>query len=470
MEKSIGDRRIAKWWSYIFLLFFFCIPLQLVSAPLAWAVLYFGIGIMLVKKTPVSSFPVVLFLLALVSRVFVVSVLKTPPESDFEMMYQASLGICKGDFSFLETDYFRLWPYQTGFVYFQSILLRIWNNILILKLFNCLMAAGTVVLVYLIALEFCDKNAASLASLLYCFLPYPLFFVSVLSNQFASSFLIYLGLYLLITDRISMHTHIRHAVFALLLVLSNILRPEGLVPLVALTLYLLITANKSNLRQNIVNLALVLGIYFAASKLISALFAATGLSPLGLSKSDPLWKFVLGLNHETGGTYAVGDEPLLGNREAELRIIKERLAAPVSAHWALLREKIETFWGKYPLSWSFNYCMSTGIPMFGRSLYIADDMENMHQFTKHIMTAMYWLAGGGTFLYMRQKKGDHKILLIVNQVFVTFGVYLLIEVQARYSYYVQPCIFILAALAFSILNRKREKQKTVSQTDMKGVS
>lgn len=460
MRKLVEEPCCGKLWHWGFLLLFLLIPLGYIVSPLLCGAVCLGACGVYAYGCRSDRAALFLFLGAFLSRLVVVLMVQTPPESDFQVLYQASQEVCNGGKTFLDTSYFRLWPYQSGFVYFQSLLLGIWNHISFLKLVNCLTAAATVVLVYRIAGEFCSERAARLGAMLYSFLPYPLFYVTVLTNQFMASFLLYFGLYLLIRKESGMNIHVRYLLFGVLLGIANILRPESIIPLTAVGLYLIVNIRKANLRETLLNLGILLGTYFLLSRGASFLFSATGLSPLGLSNSDPLWKFVLGFNHETGGKYAVADQPILGNRTAELEVIRQRVLAPIPDLLRLMKAKIVTFWATFPLTWSFNYAATTGISVFGRILAVADDVGKLELLTKVVMFVMYLCGGVGTVLYMRKKERALPFLPVFNQVLVTFGVYLLIEVQARYSYYVQPCVFILAATAFSLAEEKTMTKKS----------
>ena len=451
-------------WSYGLLLFFMVLPLGYIVSPWIGGVLFLGCCVFLAYRIKIPHATAFLFLGAFLSRLVIVMLIQTPPESDFDVLYQASQGVCAGDRSFLDTGYFLRWPYQSGFVYFQSLLLEIWNSMFFLKLVNCLTAAVTVVLLYWIAREFCNERAAMLGAMLYSFLPYPMFYVTVLTNQFMASLLLYLGVYLLIRKNAKIGITLRYLIFGLLLGLANILRPESIIPLAAVGLYLILSVRRSNFREKLLQLGILLGTYFLFSRGVSFLFSVTGLSPQGLSNNDPLWKFVLGLNHESGGRYATADEPFLGNRAMELELIRQRIFAPLPELLKLMKSKVLSFWGEYPLTWTFHYAMESGISLFGRTLSVAKDVGKLHLFTKCVMMAVYVCGGLGTIMYMQKKDRALKLLPIFHQVLVTFGVYLLIEVQPRYSYYVMPFVFILAALSFSWAEEKKKQKQTDRET------
>ncbi len=452
MKSLLNKLDLKKLWIYVFLLFFISLPLTMISDSVINAALFFGVCLLIIFKINIPKFPLVLFSFALILRIAIIFIIDTPPQSDFYLLLDASQRLIEGDYSFQEMGYFKLWSYQIGFVLYQSIFLRIWNNIIFLKLINCLFASATTVLVYLIAKEFTSEKASRLVSFIYCVLPFPLVYVTVLTNQFPSSFLIYLGIYILISKKIKLNTHIKHLIFALLLVIANILRPESIIPLVSIAIFLILTLNKTNYKQNLINLAIVLVTYFALSKLVSLLFVITNIAPLGLTNNDSLWKFVLGFNHETAGGYSVADEVYLGNAAAELELIKSRIFVSIEELFDLFEAKIQRFWSGTALDWSLGFCASSGLTVFGITFRISDDLPELSGMNKWLMVAMYCLVFFGVFKYIKNKDYNNNVLLLINQVFVTFGVYLLIEVQPRYSYHIQICILILAALGISVLH------------------
>lgn len=76
-----------------------------------------------------------------------------------------------------------------------------------------------------------------------------------------------------------------------------------------------------------------------------------------------------------------------------------------------------------------------------------------------MLIALYLLVIVGLAVKYGDKAMRHdNVVVFANQVFVTLGVYLLIEVQARYAYSVQVSVAILAALGLSLLNPKKNRQ------------
>ena len=167
--------------------------------PLAGVILFLaGLLVLLSRWKGVSArrFSLGLFLLSLVIHLGAVAFLTTPIESDFALQYEASRQFAQGDFSFQDTVYFQKWGYQTGLVIWQGTLLKLWDSPTFLRLVNCLVSAGTNVLVYLIARDYFEERAARLASLAYAFFLFPATLVTVLCNNIPSAFFLYLCLYL----------------------------------------------------------------------------------------------------------------------------------------------------------------------------------------------------------------------------------------------------------------------------------
>lgn len=287
MKLSDGRFDIKRAWVLLFAAFFTVTVLLLVDsalsdislAALVFTVLIFAVCILFAYKIKLPHFALLLGAIALSVRLVLVFTVPTAVESDFAVLLNASRSLIGGDMSYLSSDYFSLWAYQNGFVAFQSLLLLIWDNVLILKLANCIFASATVVLVYLIAKEFAGEKASRAAALIYCFLPFPLFYVTVLTNQFSASFLIYLGLYIFVSERFTMKRYLKCTVLGILLAFANVLRPESIIPLFAVILFILLTIRKSNAKESLLCIVILLAVYFVLGKLLSFLFVISGLSP-----------------------------------------------------------------------------------------------------------------------------------------------------------------------------------------------
>src|SRR5699024_5763231 len=120
------------------------------------------------------------------------------PVQDFKTMYDAACQLARGSREYLQTDYFYNWAYQTGFVAYEALVVRLFGEgLLPLQVLNAVWMAGTGCLVYGIARRFLPETGAMAASLLYALYPGPYFLAAVLTNQHIAVFFFYLGFWLL---------------------------------------------------------------------------------------------------------------------------------------------------------------------------------------------------------------------------------------------------------------------------------
>ena len=353
-----------------------------------------------------------------------------------------------------------------GFVLFQSALLRIWNSVNFLKLVNCLFCAGNTLLIYLIAKEFVTQKSAKIVAGIYCFFPFSVFYVTILSNQFASSFFSYLGLYILIA-KYKNNEYIKYLIVAGLLVISNVLRPEGIIPLVSILLYLLLSIRKENYKHKFLSLFILISSYFVLKMAVGKLFAMANIAPFGLSNNDPLWKFVMGFDHRSQGSYYEAGNFYSSNGEA-LSLIQDRVLQPIHKLLYLFTNKIHKFWDGSAINWIFNPLKESGTYVLGVNFPINNLSKFTGDYSSGISITMYILLLIGLVTYIKKGCCSNKILMIFSQVFVTFGVYLLIEVQPRYIYHVQLSVFILAALGIDTVENLLKDSKKKLLADLVG--
>lgn len=90
----------------------------------------------------------------------------------------------RGDFSFHSDPYYSKWAYQMGFTLYQSLILSVFGEgTLVLKLINCVVTTGTVLLVHQTAKLLFHETAARLAGFLYAIYPPAIIMNAVLTNH-----------------------------------------------------------------------------------------------------------------------------------------------------------------------------------------------------------------------------------------------------------------------------------------------
>ena len=123
-------------------------------------------------KNNIKHFPILLFVLCFLIRIIAILFLNFPQVSDFKILLDASINFSHGDYSFQKISYFATWGYQTGFVVYQGLILKLFSNPIILKILNGIYSSVLCVLIYIFSKKISSEKSARLSSLLYMIFPY----------------------------------------------------------------------------------------------------------------------------------------------------------------------------------------------------------------------------------------------------------------------------------------------------------
>ena len=447
---------------FIFLVMFLTLLFLFFGIYEILAVLFILVTIFLLNKIRIKYFTVFLFLLAFIVRLIFILIVDTPPVSDFQNLLYASRAFNAGDYSFNNDSYFYNWAYQLGFVVYQGLLLRIVDSVLFLKIVNCLITSLICVLIYLISKNFCSEKCAKISSILYGFFIFPITYNSVLTNQHFSALLIYLGLYLLICKDFKF----KNIISGILISIGNIIRPEGIITIFSLIIYFLIIMKKENVKKIVITIVAILGSYYLTFTICSNILIKTGVGPNGLKNNAPQWKFVLGFNFDTNGSYSAKDAWTLNDANGGYSLVINRIKNNYRKIPQLFYNKATTFWTEHSFAWSFHHIEDKNIKILDKKVNSISVIGGLSK----INYAYYFLIFvsavlGFVYIFKRKNIIDKKIFIILNQIVVTFGVYLLIEVQPRYSYFIQISIFILASFGLDYLSIIRKNKKLLEVQD-----
>ena len=416
--------------------------------------------------------PWALFGVRFLSALAVILLVGAQPVQDFSTMYTAACQLAAGSHEYLSLDtcYFYNWAYQTAFVVYESLVIRIFGEgYLALQVLNALYMGGTAALTYAIGRRLLPGRGALAAGVLYVLYPAPLFLAAVLTNQHLSVFLLYLGVWVLVSGKDGQVSLPRAALAGLLFALGNAIRPIGIVVLLAVLLWCLIglarrfTACRERILPALARPALLAVCYVLAGALLAAAVVWSGANPWGLSNNQPMWKFVLGLNEESSGAWNAEDYNelyLLQGEEADAAMretVRERLlVGPVRL--------ARLMWNKCELMWADNEYMSWGFGHLDHSADLAGPLT----VGQGVNLACYWDKGAYLLLFalalaalvrrLLNRRPRARTLLPVQIFCGYFAVHLLIEVQSRYRYFLMPTIALLAGWALArLLSREKEK-------------
>ncbi len=383
------------------------------------------------------KFVIILFIFSFLIRLFVVSVVKTPIESDFKTMYEAALEIINGTHFYKGSTYFLTWGYQMGHVLYQSFLLSLINSVTFLKVVNSFITSLIVVFIYLIGKRISSERAAFIVSILYSIFLFPLLLNTVLTNQHLPALLTLISIYILINIKYDKYIF-KSLIAGVLLGISNILRSEGIVIIAAIFIYsLYLIMKKYDYKKIMVSFLLIISSYFLIFNGTSFILEKAGLSQNGLKNMNPTWKFVLGFNYDTNGMYSESDAVLYANDKEKAKDIVIKRVKDYKKIPMLFVKKSKILWFNSDLSWSIGYISNS---LICKVLNIINQM----------FIIMFSILSLFSLFSLFKEKNKCQVFISII-LFVYFGVYLLIEVMPRYAYSLQIFEAILACSGFNVL-------------------
>lgn len=450
-EKNV----LSKLFMYLTIVVFSIISLLfLVKNNIILSVLAFIIVAFISLKVNVKKFPIILFITSLVIRLVMILLFNFPQVSDFETLLNASNSFTKGDFSFQNDAYFSMWGYQTGFVIYQGIILKLFNSVFVLKLLNAIFSSGLCVIIYLFGKKQVSEKSAKMASLLYMIFPFSLYLNTVLANHHLSTFLMYIGIFFLLKK----NKKTKDYIFAALLIsLGNIIRPEGIIVVTTLIIFEILNLKKDTVKMVLKNVLIFLVIYFLIGGASSFLTIKTGVNEQGLKNNNPKWKFVLGFNHDSCGYYDASDEKYLNDEEKEIEVIKERVLVNPLKMGKLMTCKVNKFWLQTSLSSKNDMYTDKTYHVLGFDIKFTDIENIVVSFNTILYIITLFMCMIGVFFNRKKIIKDNSFFFVIMMM-VTFGVYLLIEIQPRYAYFIHVSVFILSAYGYDfVLDKIKNK-------------
>lgn len=384
-----------------------------------------------------------LFLFAFVIRIGVILWIDTPVISDFKTMLDASKELVNGTDAYKSMPYFICWGYQMGHVIYQAILLNIINSITFLKIVNAIVTSSTVIMIYLIGKELSNTKAAIIISIIYSIFLFPLLLNTVLTNQLLPMLLILIAIYLWMKKK--KENKLMPVIIGILLGISNMLRSETIVIIIAFVSYtIFLMIKKENRKALIINLCLIIISYFTLTTATSFVLKATDISPSGLENKNSSWKFLEGLNIETRGQYSEDDAVKYSyDKKKTTKELKKRIQEEWQQYPLLFAKKTKILWLNSDLSWPLGHIENQE----DLKLY-----EGINQIFIYFFVIMSLLSA--ITLFKKTYKKEQILILLI--LFVYFGVYLFIEVMPRYAYSLQIFEALLASITLGyILDNKK---------------
>ena len=346
-----------------------------------------------------------------------------------------------GDYSFNTWFHFHTWGYQTGFVIYQGILLKLFNSEFLLKLLNVIYSSCLVLFIYKVGRRISDEKSARVVSILYMIFPFHMFLNSIMANHHLATLLMYLGILFLIKKNKCFKDYVFGGI---LISFGNIIRPEGIIVVFSLLVYEFFLLDRNKIFDTVVRVLSFLIIYLSIGYGASFLVIKSGVNPSGLQNKDPLWKFILGFNYNTCGYYEDSDSQYQINRETEISIIKERALSDLPRTGRLMLCKIDRFWLQSDLNMETAQYNDKTFSLFGNDIKMGNILDMIISVNGYIYMFVFLMFLLGIFV--NRKRLSNEALFLLIMCVVTFFVFLLIEIQPRYAYFIHISIFILASL------------------------
>lgn len=440
---------LTKFFMYLTIFVFSIIAIIFLSQNyFIFALLAYIIVMFISLKLNIKRFPIFLFIISFLIRLLVIVIVDLPQQDDIWIMLDAAKKFAVNDYSFGKLPYFSSWGYQTGFVIYEGIILKIFKSEFVLKFLNIIFTSLTTVLIYFLSKKFTSEKSAKVVSLLYMVLPMPLLLNTLLNNHILSALLTYFGITFIIKNQKTLKDYIFSSI---LIAIGNILRPEGIIVVFSLIIFEIIKLKKDTLIDVFKKLFVFLTIYVFIGSFTSFIIQKTNVNPIGLKNNNPLWKFVIGFNHDTCGYYDHNDEQYFYDENAELEIIKDRVLTSPLKLTKLFTCKINYFW---LLSEPSSGAFSAKDINFMNIKISAKTLNNIAiNFNIFIYIITLFMCFIGVILNKEKIIKNNSIFFIIMMV-VTFFVYLLIELRVRYTYFIIISIFILSSYGYDyVLNQ-----------------
>ncbi len=413
-------------------------------------------------KVSTKVYAIIIVAISFFSRLLFVFIVKTPIKSDFLVLYNAACNLVSGDKSWLNESYFTTWGYQIPFVYYEALVLKVFHSKMALDLLNVFFMTGTNLIIFMLAKKIASLRTAFIAAFMYTIYPAPILLTTVLTNQHISLFFIMSGICFLLHDLNNKHVLLA----SMFLCIGNLMRPEGIIVICSVLIYLTLLTLKSiklKTTSKILKSAFIFLIsYILLTQLAAFSFKLSGAAPQGIKNNCPQWKFVLGLDTETTGVYNEKNSYIVSiedskQRTKELqRIIKNSFKSYMDIPLLFLKKSNFMWANMENTSWSLLHLQkSKSILSVNDNFSYSKFITLVLSFDKLIYMLQYiFLIITSCILWKKHSSQNEKVFFFITLICLNYSIYLLIEIQTRYRYFIMPVFFIISAFAIDLFLSK----------------
>lgn len=402
----------------------------------------------------------ILISLLLIFAIVAIIWMKLVPQtqvSDFKAFWRTAPKALEGKAIYkYDNDYFAKWAYQTGYlVYVMTVVKVFGHKVIAIQLLNVLYQVLILLMSYILAMQLFKNVSVARLTVFILMIDLDWFALnSQADNQYLGMLLFLVTFYLIMKNQ-----YWAYAMAGITLGVGSIIRPIGPVVIAGIVVYALLYLfihnnqfNWSGLGKILITLVIYQVIFSAAGMTIKS----SGLNEYGLTNRDSEWKFVVGLDANSNGSYDQGMVNRFNLKDSrakmsaqEHQVIRENISNLNSTHgW------LKLFWNKNETLWASR---STTIDFTGFETQHSLKVSNMAKLLGYMGTVMLIIFSWIGSLKLWHNK-NQKTFLLVLPLMAYAVVQLLIEVQGRYRLEFLPVIAILGGLGlFTICEWMRSK-------------
>ena len=415
----------------------------------------------------------VIFILCLLLNGVWVLLFRPVQAPDYQTFYDAAVSLGEGKI-LANQDYIAMFPHILGYSTFLSFFLRAFEqNILTAALLNVLLTGASGVLIYILTMRWTlKKTVAAFISFLWGVCPSKMLYNTMALSEPYYTFLLLLFIFLtslMFDERRTSDTFgTKKRTFPIapkavllglicggVLAMINAARPIGLIPIIALMIWILLL-REHDCRKNLsiasaVYLVALVITYVLAGRAWNAYAAAKlGQEP----PSIPGYSIYVGFNPETMGSYSDEDMELLQTRyfgeyernadavqRSMLESAKYRIRETKSSIPSLMIHKLGTLLGH-----DEGGVFYSSESLSGRAYTFLCVVSNIWYYFVCILAFL-----GGLRLW-RQRRNDSFWLVPLCLIGVILA-QLLVEVAARYHYCLIPFLLLLAGFSIEPIKK-----------------
>ena len=375
--------------------------------------------------------------------------------------------------SFDKTNYFYFYNFQTGFVMYLALVIKIFGSHLIfLKIFEILFMSLTNVFVYKIASKVYTKKIGIISSIIYSLLFFNIAGSSIINNQHFSTLLVILSIYFFIKDKC-----FYYVLSGILVGIANIIRPSSIIILISFCLFLLwklLINNFKTWKTFLIGFLLIILSAFSTMKIFDYSLLNLNVVPTStLSSNAKYFKFVLGIHGN--GIYNIPTETAektqvyfdlqklnfdyeLYNNECK-NFIVNKFTQNTKETFGHIKNKMLVFCGEEDNQIDFS-----GNKVQNSKSYIFIKYYGYVQyFLLIVFSLLTVIINVKESKFYNTKNNLYQTQILFEIVFILyFCAHLLIEVQPRYRYEQYLMLAFIASpsiyLLFSIISSKHNKK------------